>query len=142
MGPATGALQTFTVCRVQILEQRGPLSLGDLQIAGGLALWIRSIELTWRHDYGNCWTLEVRVTTRVPDRFDPAVMVEVGFARNHGLFLDEGGDLRGAMFGDDRDTWVARRVNETLRWLVEHELAESVRHNGKFLVDAHADDPR
>jgi hypothetical protein len=38
------------------------------------------------------------------------------------------------------ETWVAHRIHQTLAWLATHEVSESVLHDGKLLVDAHAND--
>lgn len=125
---------------VQIEGDTGPLRAGDLQITGGLSLWITRVELHWRSDYQRSWALEVRVTTKMPDRFNPTMPVDVMFAQTYSIHFDEDGELLGLPRNETRDTWVAYRVHQTLSYVASHEVSESVVHGGKLLVDLHADD--
>lgn len=128
---------------VQIKENRGPLPLGDFKITGGLILWISQIDLEWERCDSSTWRLEVRVRSRLPDRFDPSVSADVLFGRHYELVLGNQGELKyGHRPGEVPDSWVAHRIFETLEWLVRHEVAESVWHKGNAIVNAHPDDGR
>ena len=56
--------------RIEI-ERPGPLEVGDVQIGGGLSLWITVVALRWKRQYEDFWVLSITVETLLPDRFSP-----------------------------------------------------------------------